>query len=43
MFVYQPTLSILDIKQANGEYNVSAWKSKEIYNTGLKPLSYTYH
>ena len=45
MFVYQPIFSILDVKQANNEagehnvkYNVSTWISKEIYNSGLKPL-----
>ena len=37
MFVYQPTFSELDIKVVNGEFNVSAWKSKGIYNSGLKP------
>ena len=30
-------LHTLDTKQVNGEYNVSAWKSKGIYNSGLKP------
>ena len=29
---------MLDIKDTNGEYNVSTWKSKGIYNSGLKPL-----
>ena len=38
MFVYEVTFSMVDFKQVNGEYNVSTWKSKVIYNSGLKSL-----
>ena len=38
MFVYQPTFNTLDVKQANGKYNVSARKSKGIFNSILQLL-----
>ena len=35
IFVYQPPWNKFDIKQPNGEYSISIWKSKEVYNSGL--------
>ena len=38
MFVYQPALNVIDFKQKNYEYEVSAWRSNSVYNSGLLPL-----
>ena len=38
MFVYQPTLNILQIKYEMTFENVISWKSKRINTTNLKPL-----
>ena len=38
MLVSQPTFNTINVKQGNNECNVSAWKSKEIYNSELSQL-----
>ena len=38
MLVSQPTFNTINIKQGNNECNVSAWNSKEIYNSELSQL-----
>ena len=38
MFVYQPTLNTLEIKEDKGADYVVDWKSKEIYSSKLTPL-----
>ena len=37
MFVYQPTLSMLELKEDNIEY-IIAWKSKGLFKSNLKPI-----
>ena len=38
MFVYEPTLDMLELKKGNGTNYVLSWKSKGVYNSKLKPL-----
>ena len=38
MLVSQPPFNTINVKQGNNECNVSAWKSKEIYNSELSQL-----
>ena len=39
MFVYQPTFSMLELKEDNkGTEYVIDWKSKEVYTSKLTPL-----
>ena len=35
---FQLTFNMLDIKEANNEYNLSAWKAKWVCNSMLEPL-----
>ena len=37
-FVYQPTLDTLELKKDKGANYVLSWRSKEVYNSKLKPL-----
>ena len=38
MFMYQPTLNMLEFKKAKGTYYVLSWKSKGVDTSKLKPL-----
>ena len=38
MFVYQPTLDMLELKKDKGTDYVLSWKSNGVYNSKLKPL-----
>ena len=38
MFIYQPTLNMLEFKKAKGTYYVLSWKSKGVDTSKLKPL-----
>ena len=38
MFVYQPTLAMLELKKDKGTNYVLSCKSKGVYNSKLKPL-----
>ena len=38
MFVYQPTLDTLELKENKGTDYVIDWKSKEVYTSQLPPL-----
>ena len=38
MFVYQPTLDVLELKEGKGTDYVLCWKSKGVYASNLKPL-----
>ena len=38
MFVYQPTINVLELKKDNNTDYVLSCKSKEIYTSKLKPL-----
>ena len=38
MFVYQPTLDTLELKQEKGTDYIIGWKSKGVYTSQLKPL-----
>ena len=38
LFIYQTIFNNMNIKQVNNEYNISAWKSKGIYNFELRLL-----
>ena len=37
-FVYQPTLDMFELKKDRGTDHILSWKSKEVYNSKLKPL-----
>ena len=38
MFVYQPTLDMLELQKEKGNDYVLSWKSKGLYPFELKPL-----
>ena len=38
MFVYQPTLDVLELKEDKGTDYVLCWKSKGVHASNLKPL-----
>ena len=38
MFVYQPTLSMLELKEDNNIEYIITWKSKGLFKSNLKPL-----
>ena len=38
MFVYQPTLNILELKEEKCTDYIIDWKSKGVYTSKLKPL-----
>ena len=38
MFIYQPKHEVLELKEIKGTDYVLSWKSKEVYNSKLKPL-----
>ena len=42
-FVYQATLDMLELKEDKGTDYVLSWKSKEVYNSKLKPLYTALH
>ena len=43
MFVYQPTLDMLELKKDKGINYVLSWKSNRVYNSKLKPLCTTFY
>ena len=42
MFVYQPTFSMLDLKNEKGNEHVISWKSKRLFESNLLPLQGTF-